>query len=166
VDHPALAVALREIVNAAYDEGEAGLWQPGHRRVSVASVGRLIERGELAAAYDDGRPLGCVRIARIDAHTGELGLLAAAPEATGRGVGRALVGFAEETARGRGAGAMRLELLVPRDGVHPAKERLQAWYTRLGYRVTGRDDFAVAYPDAAPWLVVPCDLLTYSKPLG
>ena len=161
VDDPALAGPLRDIVNTAYDEGEAGLWLPGHERVSLAALAGCIARGELAAAYEGDRVVGCVRVL-----PGELGLLAAARDATGRGVGRALVAFAEKTARERGARAMRLELLVPRDGMHPAKERLHAWYSRLGYRAVGREEFAVAYPDVAPRLTVACDLVTYEKPLG
>jgi GNAT superfamily N-acetyltransferase len=161
VDDPALAGPLRDIVNAAYEEGEAGLWLPGHDRVTAEAITRCIERGELAAAYENGRVVGCVRVLPA-----ELGLLAAAPDAGGRGVGRALVAFAEETARERGARVMRLELLVPRDGMHPAKERLHSWYSRLGYRVVGRGDFAAAHPDAGPWLAVACDELRYEKPLG
>jgi GNAT superfamily N-acetyltransferase len=135
--------------------------------VSIPAVTRCIADGELAAAFvSDGRPVGCVRVSRLDATTAELGLLAAARDATGSGVGRALVAFAEDAARDRGAVTMRLELLVPRDGVHPAKVRLHRWYSRRGYRVIGRADFAVGYPDTAPRLAVPCDLLTYSKPLG
>jgi ribosomal protein S18 acetylase RimI-like enzyme len=161
VDDPALAGPLRDIVNAAYEAGEAGLWLPGHERVSAAAVAGCIARGELAAACEDGRVVGCVR-----ALFGELGLLAVAPGATGGGVGRALVGFAEEASRARGAGVMRLELLVPREGTHPAKVRLEAWYTRLGYRVVGRSAFAAAYPEMAPRLAVACDLVVYEKPLG
>jgi hypothetical protein len=31
---------------------------------------------------------------------------------------------------------MQLELLVPKGWVHPEKNKLQAWYMRLGYRVS------------------------------
>jgi GNAT superfamily N-acetyltransferase len=134
--------------------------------VSAAAVARCVARGELAAAYEDGRPVGCVRVSRVDAVTGELGLLATARGAIGRGVGRALVRFAEETARARGARVMRLELLVPRHAAHPAKAWLHEWYSRLGYRVIGREDFATAYAEVGPWLAVPCDLVSYEKALG
>jgi GNAT superfamily N-acetyltransferase len=107
-----------------------------------------------------------VRITRPDVATGELGLLAVARDATGRGVGRALVDFAEATSRERGARTMRLELLVPRAGTHPEKRRLDAWYSRLGYRAVGRGDFAAAYPELAPRLAVPCDIVAYAKPLA
>jgi GNAT superfamily N-acetyltransferase len=119
----------------------------------------------MAAAWEDDRLAGCVRVTRPDATTAELGLLAVARDATGRGVATALVRFAEAVSRDRGATRMRLELLVPRAGTHPAKVRLHAWYSRLGYRVADREDFADAYPDASLWLAVPCDLLGYEKPL-
>jgi GNAT superfamily N-acetyltransferase len=137
------------------------LWVPGRERVTAEELADFISRGELAAAYDGERPVGCVRVT-----TGEFGLLAVARDATGRGVGRALVDFAEAASRARGARAMRLELLVPREGTHPAKVRLHEWYSRLGYRAVRRDDFAAAYPEAAQWLAVPCDLVGYEKPLG
>ncbi len=139
---------------------------PGRERIRAGELAACIERRELAAAFAGDRPVGCVCVTRPDAATGELGLLAAARDATGRGVGRALVDFAETTARAAGAITMRLELLVPREGTHPAKVRLHAWYTRLGYRVAGRGDFVAAYPVVEPWLAVPCDLVAYAKPLG
>jgi GNAT superfamily N-acetyltransferase len=161
VADPALAGPLRDIVNAAYDEGEAGLWRPGSERITPVQMAGVIERGELAAAHLGDRPVGCVRVL-----PGEFGLLAVARDATGRGVGGALVDFAEATARDRGATTMRLELLVPRAGTHPAKARLHEWYSRLGYRPVACEDFAAGYPDLAPRLAVPCDLVTYEKPLS
>jgi GNAT superfamily N-acetyltransferase len=140
------------IVNAAYATGEAGLWQPGVARISAAALRPLVAAGELAIARREGAVVGCVRIGR-----GELGLLACAPEAAGTGVGRALVSFAEE--RNRAHGSISLELLVPREGTHPFKERLHAWYSRLGYRVVGRRD---ADFDG---LAVACEMRVYSKPL-
>jgi GNAT superfamily N-acetyltransferase len=142
------------LVNAAYAAGEAGLWQPGARRISAEELRELIARGELAVARRDGAVVGCVRTT-----PGRLGLLAAAPSELGTGVGRALIAFAEEFSRARGARAMQLELVVPREGSHPFKRRLQAWYARLGYRPAGRRPFEVES------LAVPCDALVFEKPL-
>jgi hypothetical protein len=61
---------------------------------------------------------------------------------------------------------MRLTLLVPRVGTHPFKARLHEWYTRLGYRVVGRRDFADYLPESAALLTTPCDLVEYEKPLA
>jgi hypothetical protein len=108
----------------------------------------------LAVARRDGAIVGCV-------HTtpGRLGLLAAVPSALGTGVGRALVGFAEDVSREHGAPSMQLELVVPREGSHPFKRRLEVWYSRLGYRLAGRRDFEVES------LGVPCEALLFVKPL-
>ena len=50
-------------------------------------------------------------------------------------------------------------------GTHPFKARLHAWYSKLGYRVIARRDFADVLPDAARLLTAPCDLLIYEKAL-
>jgi len=157
---------VRAIVNTAYLTSEAGLWKPEWERTSAAWLRDDIARGELAVARREGEPVGCVRVIRRDETTGELGLLAAAPEAHGTGVGTALVRFAEDASRAGGATEMRLELLVPRHGTQPAKERLHEWYTRLGYRVTGRTDFVAAYPEIRDLVAVPCDLRRYRKALA
>jgi GNAT superfamily N-acetyltransferase len=153
-DDDAVVAAVLPLVNAAYAAGEAGLWRPGARRISPAELRELIARGELAVARRDGAIVGCVRTT-----PGRLGLLAAAPSELGTGVGRALVAFAEELSRAHGAPTMELELVVPRDGSHPFKRRLQAWYSRLGYRLAGRHEFEVES------LAVPCEALLFVKPL-
>jgi GNAT superfamily N-acetyltransferase len=142
------------IVNAAYAAGEAGLWHPGVERIGADELREVIERHRLAVARRGGEIVGCVRIG-----DDWFGLLAVAAAEAGTGVGRALVAFAEETCRARGAPAMRLNLLVPRTGSHPFKRRLDAWYSRLGYRVVGRGEADFE------GLAVPCELLFYEKPL-
>ena len=161
-----LLAALREIVNEAYARGEVGLWREGAQRIADEDLGALIAAGELAAAREDGRVVGCVRVTSLDPRTGELGLLAVAGERSGAGVGRALMAFAHDLARGRGHKAMRLTLLVPKDGSHPFKVRLGDWYRRQGYRVVGRADFATTHPEPARLLVAPCDLVTFERALG
>ena len=81
------------------------------------------------------------------------------------GVGGELVALAEAWARERGLARMRLTLLVPRTGTHPFKARLHAWYSRLGYRVIARRDFADELSESACLLTAPCDLLIYEKAL-
>jgi hypothetical protein len=60
---------------------------------------------------------------------------------------------------------MQLELLVPRDWTHPTKEFLNAWYTRIGYRVARTGAIDEAYPALAPLLATPCDFVIYHKRL-
>ena len=93
-------------------------------------------------------------------------MLVSAPEQRGSGIGRELVAYAERYARDRGRRAMQLELLVPRHGRHPSKDFLASWYARIGYRVLATRQVADAYPQLAPLLAVPCELLVYEKALS
>jgi predicted N-acetyltransferase YhbS len=160
-----LLAALRDVVNEAYARGEAELWREGAQRISVDDLEALIARGELAAAREDGRVVGCVRVTSLDPRAAELGLLAVAGERAGSGVGSALMAFAHDLARERGHTAMRLTLLVPHEGSHPYKVRLDEWYRRQGYRPVGRADFAATHPEPAAFLAVACDLVTFERAL-
>ena len=160
-----LLASLRDVVNEAYARGEAGLWREGAQRISDDDLRALIAAGELAAAREDGQVVGCVRVTSLEPRTAELGLLAVAGERAGSGVGRALMGFAHDLARERGHTAMRLTLLVPQEGSHPYKVRLDEWYRRQGYRSVARADFAATHPEPAWLLVVACDLVTFERAL-
>jgi GNAT superfamily N-acetyltransferase len=145
------------MINAAYLAGEQGMWKPNEPRISPQTVAELLEAGELLVIERDGELAGCVRVRELDDATGELGLLSAARE--GGGVGRELIAAAEDWARERDKTRMRLQLLVPKEGDHPFKARLDGWYRRLGYRPLHREDFP------HPGLAIPCDLLNYEKAL-
>jgi GNAT superfamily N-acetyltransferase len=155
-DDPALARDLAALVNRVYTLSEGDLWNADKRRTDEAELRERIAGGEIAVAYGS-RPLGCVRVRQVEPGVAELGLLAVDPDHQGAGVGRALVDFAERHARQLGATAMRLELLVPRDGAHPHKDRLDSWYSRRGYRPIGRR--------AVETSAVPCEFVVYERPL-
>jgi GNAT superfamily N-acetyltransferase len=148
---------LAEIINAAYHAGEAGLWEPGWQRISAEGVKPLVAAGEIAVAWQEGEPVGCVRIRRLEDGAGMFGMLSVDPAAHGTGLGKALIAFAEATFPD--ADEMELELLIPRGAPHPQKVRLHEWYSRLGYVQVGRRDFA------EPLLAGPADLWVYRKNL-
>ena len=138
------------MINAAYADGEQGMWQPGTTRVFEDEVRALLAAGELLVLRRDGELAGCVRVHRVGPATAELGLLSAARRDSG--VGGELIALAETWARERGLARMRLTLLVPRTGTHPFKARLHAWYSALGYQVIARGDFADELPEPAALL--------------
>ncbi|KDN19864.1 GNAT family N-acetyltransferase [Amycolatopsis rifamycinica] len=154
------------LVNEVYAEAEKGLWRGSTDRTTAGEVAGFVRAGEIAVAFVDGDVAGAVRIRRLDAATGEFGMLAADPARRGLGVGRELVRFAERVSRDAGCREMQLELLVPREWTHPSKQFLAEWYGRLGYRVTHRADLAEDYPHLAPSLATPCDFLVYRKDLA
>jgi GNAT superfamily N-acetyltransferase len=156
---------LTELINDVYVIAEAGLWRDSATRTSASELAELIGARQLAVASVRGQIAGAVRVHAVSDVTGEFGLLAAAPEHRGIGIGSALVGFAEEHCRDRGLRAIQLELLVPRSWRHPSKEFLDAWYRRIGYRVTRTTSVEESEPQLAPLLATPCHFVVYEKPL-
>jgi GNAT superfamily N-acetyltransferase len=163
-DHD-LVERLADLVNRVYAEAEDGLWQDGATRTTASELHGWIDAREIAVATIDGRLAGAVRIQALSDDTGEFGMLAAAPEDRGIGVGRALVAFAEGQNREHGRRAMQLELLVPRTWRHPSKVFLDGWYRRIGYRVIRRTSVEELQPDLAPLLATPCEFAVYEKAL-
>ncbi|MGI5499661.1 GNAT family N-acetyltransferase [Lentzea sp. CA-135723] len=159
------AAAIAALINRVYADAEKGIWLDGAARTSEEEIAGLIAAGEIATAHDNGRLVGSVRIHELADGAGEFGMLVAAPEERGTGIGRQLVEFAETWARERNLAEMQLELLVPQDWQHPVKEFLRAWYTRLGYRLQRRDNLEEAYPFLVPHLATPCDFLVFRKDL-
>lgn len=160
-----LAEEICGLVNRVYAEAEAGIWVDGATRTTEAEVAGLIRAGQIAITRPAGQVVGAVRVQQLDDRVGEFGMLVAAPEARGTGIGRDLVAFAEGWGRGRGLDRMQLELLVPRTWAHPVKEFLRDWYTRIGYRVVRTGDLGEDYPALVPHLACPCDFLVFHKDL-
>jgi GNAT superfamily N-acetyltransferase len=166
IDDAILMERITALVNDVYAVAEDGLWTDGATRTTVDEVAALTRAGQIAVARLRGEVVGCVRVQRLDEMTGEFGMLAADPAHRGVGVGRELVRYAERKCRADGLGAIQLELLVPRDWSHPTKEFLDAWYTRIGYRVARTGTIDEAYPALAPLLATPCDFVIYHKDLA
>ena len=80
-------------------------------------------------AEDEGGPLGCIALARMDGY-GEVKSLFVEPSARGRGVAEALMRGLEERAREAGLAWLRLETGDTLDAAH----RL---YARLGFSSCG-----------------------------
>src|SRR3954466_10392426 len=111
------------MINGVYATAERGLWRDGATRTTASELAGLIAAGEIAVATRRGEIAGAVRVHDVAADASEFGMLAAAapasglgmrappPPPRGPGVGRALVGFAEESSRARGLRTIRLELL-------------------------------------------------------
>jgi GNAT superfamily N-acetyltransferase len=156
---------LVRLINVAYGAGEAGLWLEGTTRTGPSEVCEAIRSGGMLTATRRGRLVGCAYVRPLDSHTADLGLLAAAPGQWGSGVGRDLVRSAEELMRRRGVTTMQLELLVPREWVHPEKERLRDWYARLGYRVARSSPVEDVAAHLASRLTTPCEFLVFHKRL-
>jgi GNAT superfamily N-acetyltransferase len=161
----ALVETLAGLINAAYAAGEQGLWIDGTTRTGPGEIAEAIRKGTVLAATRDGRLVGCAYLSRVDARTADLGFVSAAPDEWGTGVGGELVRSAEAHARTNGTKTMQLELLVPKEWVHPEKARLRSWYLRLGYGVVRTAPIDEVAAHLAPQLATPCEFLIFRKRL-
>ena len=105
--------------------------------------------------------MGSIRVVRLREDAAEFGLLAVDPEFGGRGVGRALIDFAE---RVHDVDWMELELLS-----RTRRTRTSSGCTS-GTRGAAtarrrRRDFSAVYPEPGELLAGPADLVTYRKSL-
>jgi GNAT superfamily N-acetyltransferase len=164
-DDEALLEVLANLINGAYAVGEAGLWGDGWTRTTSEGMAETVRGGGMLVATLDGRIVGCGCVRALDPDTADLGFVATAPDQWGSGVGRGVVCSAEELMRSRGVTTMQLELLVPQGWVHPEKDRLRAWYTRLGYRVVRTAPFEEMSAHEASQLATPCEFLVFQKTL-
>jgi GNAT superfamily N-acetyltransferase len=164
-DDATLVDTLTDLINDVYATAERGLWRDDATRTTAPELAELIRGRQIAVATRDGRIAGAVHIHDVGDDATELGMLVAAPDQRGTGVGRALIDFAERSGRERGRRAMQLELLVPRTWSHPSKELLKAWYGRRGYRIVRIGSIDDAHPHLAPMLATACDLEVHEKPL-
>lgn len=158
-----IVAMLSDLINEVYAVAEDGLWTQGVTRTTAEEIAHLTRAGEIAVAVLGERIVGCIRIQQLDEDMSEFGMLAAAPSHRGIGIGRELVRFAEQSSRDKSRGTMQLELLVPREWTHPAKEFLARWYDRIGYKAVRRGSTGEFHPNLSPSLAIPCDFVIYRK---
>jgi GNAT superfamily N-acetyltransferase len=161
----ALVAKLTALINDVYLTSESGLWRDGATRTTATELAALIAARQIAVATRHGNIVGSVHVRQISHDVSAFGMLVAAPDQRGTGVGRTLVDFAERHSRESGLRAMQLELLVPREWRHPNKEFLKAWYGRIGYRLIRTRRIDDTHPHLAPLLATPCDVQVREKPL-
>ncbi|KAH9908464.1 hypothetical protein F4778DRAFT_348891 [Xylariomycetidae sp. FL2044] len=193
-DDAALVRTVTDLINAVYLETEMNIFHAKYQRTDPSTISSLIRAGELAIASIIPSPscspspsppspssppsnsnpnphntkiiIGCVHIKRLSPTHGEAGMLAVDPTYRSGGHGRELLKFAEAYCREKlGLETMRLTLLVPRGYEHAFKMRLQAWYERLGYKVTGVRDFGLDYPELKGELAGETDYRVFEKGL-
>ena len=90
----------------------------------------------LMGAFEDDRLLGCCLLTRMDAQTVRLRQMAVPNNMQGKGVGRALMIFAENIARDLGYKKLCMH----------ARKTAIGFYQKLGYSITGDEFTEVTIP--------------------
>jgi len=90
----------------------------------------------LMGAFEDDRMLGCCMMTRADALTVRLRQMAVPNNMQGKGIGRALMIFAENIARDLGYKTLCMH----------ARSTAVGFYQKLGYHITGNEFMEVTIP--------------------
>lgn len=90
----------------------------------------------LIAAYEDKQMLGCCMLVEEDPETVRLRQMAVVKDLQGKGLGKALMTFAENLARDRG---------YKRITMHARKNAI-GFYEKLGYRIKGEEFLELTIP--------------------
>ena len=88
------------------------------------------------AAYEDDQMLGCCMLVEEDPQTVRLRQMAVVDDVQGKGIGRALMQFAENLARGRG---------YKRITMH-ARKNAVGFYEKMGYKKFGEEFMEITIP--------------------
>jgi predicted GNAT family N-acyltransferase len=90
----------------------------------------------LMGAFEDERLLGCCLLTRMDAGTVRLRQMAVPNNMQGKGIGRALMIFAENIARDLGYKKLCMH----------ARKTATGFYQKLGYHISGEEFLEVTIP--------------------
>jgi predicted GNAT family N-acyltransferase len=88
------------------------------------------------AAYEDERILGCCMLVEEDPETVRLRQMAVVDDVQGKGIGRALMQFAENLARDRGYSKITMH----------ARKNAVGFYEKMGYRKKGQEFEEITIP--------------------
>ena len=125
--------AILALKNAAYTPNESIIGVPSLPR--IADYTQVVAEHEVWLAEGAGGELEAALVLDIEPEDFTIWSVAVAPEAAGRRLGSALMGFADERARALGYASVHLYTnakLTQRIG----------WYERLGYAITHHEDMA------------------------
>lgn len=140
--------AIVSLVNDAY---RVEAFFVGGNRTGADEVRDLIRTGQCHVVEVADVVVACVQVAVADGR-GYFGTLAVKPSAQGRGLGRRLITFAEDSARRAGCAAMDIKVVNLRTD-------LIRFYEALGYVVTGAEPY-VHRP-----VLQPCHFVLMTKSL-
>ena len=187
---------LTELINTVYDDAESALWQEEVARTDTDEVAASIAAGQIIVARlgrsgeengsgdgqrDSGGPQSGERgsgsddppgaiIGVVQAHAtdgrGWFGMLAVDSGSRSAGIGRRLVGGAEDLAREAGATEIEISVIMTTDESFAPKVELAAWYQRLGYELAEVVSVAESIPGMEDLLAVDCHMQILRKTLS
>lgn len=158
-------IALHDLINEVYEDAEKGFWLSGYQRTDPEALTAHIAKGEIAVAREHGEWIASICIYPAGATRMEFGMLVTDPAFRNRGIGKALVLFAEHIARKKKYSIMQLILLKPQHEKHSGKERLGNWYRSMGYQCEKSGPAGEMLPHLREKMAIACVYELLSKQL-
>ena len=156
---------LCTLINQAYFESEADFWNKSMERTNVKQIQQIFQNKAMLIAMLDDHVVGCVNVNRLSKNVAEFNMLSTAQAYRGLGVGKKLVGAAENWAIEQGCHYMQLRVLSPRGQKHAHKDFLKDWYQKLGYIFQRVERLEELYPMLAADFNGQGDFFVYQKKL-
>ena len=147
---------ITKLINDAYEWGESDMWHfELYKRTNMEEVSNMINEDIIIDAFiesnsiDYSKPVGSVKCNtkfNEKLKEAELGMLSVS--ITKQGLGNLLISACETKATNDGCVILRLELLTPKNWIHPVKKWLEIWYTsdKLRFVKGEKEDFDSLYP--------------------
>jgi predicted N-acetyltransferase YhbS len=146
------APALTAAINRAFRKVEEFFLE--HDRITLAQCHEHLTRGVFLIAEEDGAMAGCVYAELRGGGRGYFGLLSVDLERQGSGVGKRLIGAAEDYCRRAGCTQMDMTIVNLRVDLPP-------YYAKLGY---SEDGGVIPFPADVP-TKLPVHLVKMTKKL-
>jgi len=158
---------VAELINKVYLITESDFWphNGSYERTNASEILQFIENNELIIAQIDEEIVGAVHVYPVKDDVCGFGMLVAAPKKRGHGIGTTLMKSIEDWAVNNKYKIIQLELLKPINYLHPDKEFLNNWYTKMGYKLISKTTYGKLYPKQASLLKIPCNFEIYQKNL-
>jgi|LGVF01.2.fsa_nt_gb GNAT superfamily N-acetyltransferase len=159
---------IAKLINKVYLITESDFWphDGSYERTNTALITEYIKNKELIIARIDNEIVGAVHVYPIKESICGFGMLVAAPDKRGLGIGAALMEGIENWSKNNSYKTIQLELLKPINYKHPDKEFLSFWYTKLGYTLISNTSYGNLYPKQAFLLKIPCNFEIFQKNLA
>jgi GNAT superfamily N-acetyltransferase len=143
--------SLYSIIIAAYAKTEIEVWGKNYVRVSKKAYQSYVDNHQILYAMIDHKIVGGIYFYKLKDNTWTFSLLGSDFEQSGKGIGKALVGFVEALIRQNKGDKVHIEVLKAKDMKVESKIRLHNWYLKMGYDFIKTVDVFEVYNDAKKW---------------
>lgn len=166
---PEKVISLCHFINQAYQIADQGIWQEWQRIDEETLTTLLKDQSVLIAEYEH-KTVGCINVNLLTDVIAEFSMFAVDPSQQKLGIGHQLMQAAEQWAINHDRTIAQIEVVYPRDWLHPYKEYVKNWCQMNGYLAIYQGPFEELNAQLVAKLAhaktaTPCNYIIYHKKL-